>query len=103
MEIKKILLVDDSQPFNFLSRITLQQAIPSCQIDEALNGKTALDYITRSDECPDVILLDINMPVMDGFEFLKEFERKRKCSAHSKIFILTSSQREEDKRIALAN
>jgi CheY-like chemotaxis protein len=103
MAVKKILLVDDSQPFNFLSRITLQQAIPQCTIDEALNGKSALDYIGRSSDCPDVILLDLNMPVMDGFEFLKEFEKKGKCTGMTKIFILTSSQREEDRETALSN
>ncbi|MDB5282597.1 MAG: response regulator, partial [Bacteroidota bacterium] len=90
MELKKILLVDDSQPFNFLTRLVLTQNGVNCKIDEALNGKTALDYINKSAECPDIILLDINMPVMDGFEFLAEFKKLSKC-ANTRIYILTSS------------
>jgi CheY-like chemotaxis protein len=103
MIVKNILLVDDSQPFNFLSRVTLESYINGCLVHEALNGKTALDYLAHAGKCPEVILLDINMPVMDGFEFLNEFEKKSKCKAVSKIFMLTSSMREEDKLASLRN
>lgn len=102
MEVKKVLLVDDSQPFNFLSGLTLKAALPGCTVVDALNGKAALDILAKSEECPDVILLDINMPVMDGFEFLEEFERKSKCFNHSKVFMLTSSVLEEDRQAAMS-
>jgi len=101
MKSKKILLVDDSQPFNFLSRVTIQKTI-DCNVTEALNGKEALNAIVKGD-CPDIILLDLNMPVMDGFEFLKEFEKKSKCVNHTKIYILTSSTLEEDKVACMAH
>ena len=100
MGLKKILLVDDSQPFNFLTRMVLKQNGIDCQVDEALTGKSALDYVIKGDDCPDVILLDINMPVMDGFEFLDEFGKKLKCRDKTKVFMLTSSTREEDKEMA---
>lgn len=103
MKVKKILLVDDSQPFNFLTKQTLKKAIEGCQVDEVLNGQAAIKYLNAAADCPDVILLDLNMPVMDGFEFLREFEKRGKCLNNSKVFILTSSVLEEDKQAALAN
>jgi CheY-like chemotaxis protein len=103
MELKKILLVDDDEAFNFLNRIVFTDNNVNCLMDEVMDGKAALDYLQQSNACPDVILLDINMPVMDGFEFLEQFENYSKCSAVSKVFILTSSHREEDRQKSLAN
>ena len=98
-----MLLVDDDEGFNFLNRIVFTDNKVICQVDEVTDGSAALDYLQQTNECPDVILLDINMPVMDGFEFLEHFEKYSKCSSLSKIFILTSSQREEDKEKSLGN
>ena len=103
MELKKVLLVDDDEAFNFLNRIVFTDNNVYCRMDEVMDGKAALDYLQNSEECPEVILLDINMPVMDGFEFLEQFEKYSKCSSISKVFILTSSHREEDKQKSLAN
>jgi CheY-like chemotaxis protein len=103
MSLKKVLLVDDDEGFNFLNRIVFTDNNVSCQVDEVADGSAALDYLQQTTECPDVILLDINMPVMDGFEFLEQFEKNSKCSSLTKVFILTSSQREEDKDKSLAN
>jgi len=103
MALKKVLLVDDDEAFNFLNRIVFIDNHVNCQLDEALDGKAALDYLQQSEECPDVILLDINMPVMDGFEFLEHFENQNKCTGISKVFILTSSQRDEDRIKSLNN
>jgi len=103
MELKKILLIDDSEPFNFLNRSILKDNGITCVIDVALNGQEALNYLAATDTCPDVILLDLNMPVMDGFGFLQEYPKLAKCTNESKLFILTSSNREEDKIRATAN
>jgi len=101
MELQKLLLVDDDSAFNFLNRIILNTNGVECEIDECLDGKAALEN-ANTGNCPDVILLDINMPVMDGFEFLDEFEKQNKCREHTKVFILTSSNQEEDKQKALS-
>jgi CheY-like chemotaxis protein len=94
---RKFLLIDDDEAFNFLNRIILDSKIAGCKVDEALNGEAALALLAKQEECPDVILLDLNMPGMDGFELLDEFEKNNKCFGYSKIFILTSSAREEDR------
>lgn len=103
MALNKILLVDDSEPFNYLSRAVLTDNKIECTVDEALNGQEALDYLERTEQCPDVILLDLNMPVMDGFDFLDEYAKHTKCHSHTKIFVLTSSNRSEDKERAVKN
>ena len=102
-QLKKILLVDDDEAFNFLNRIVFTDNKVFCQVDEVMDGSSALGYLAATNECPDVILLDINMPVMDGFEFLEQFEKNSPCAAICKVFILTSSQREEDRQRALGN
>jgi CheY-like chemotaxis protein len=103
MPLNKILLVDDDKAVNYLNRLILKDNEINCPVDEALNGQQALDYISGTDDCPDVILLDINMPGIDGFQFLDEFEKGVKCCDRSRIFILTSSIRDEDRVAALSN
>ncbi len=80
-------------------------AISSTEIRIEQQASEALEFLSNSthnkSSLPEIILLDINMPLMDGFEFLKEFEKldndiKLKC----KIFMLTSSNNEQDKERA---
>jgi CheY-like chemotaxis protein len=100
MKPLKLLLVDDDPAFNFLNRIILTSSDINCEIDECLDGHSALKHIANAEKHPDVILLDINMPVMDGFEFLEEFERHHKVKNHTKVFVLTSSDQDEDRNNA---
>ncbi|PHR97425.1 MAG: response regulator [Leeuwenhoekiella sp.] len=92
----KVLLVEDSETTNFINKLVLNSA-GILDINEVLNGLDAYNYILRN--CPDVILLDIDMPVMDGWEFLKEKEMKALCM-HAKVVMLTSSTHPKDKKMA---
>lgn len=96
-----ILLVDDDDVTNFLSREMLRIYMPSPQIDTVLNGHEAIEYLQsradNPDQLPDIILLDINMPVMDGWEFLAEFDKlKRPGFEKIHIIMFTSSVYYED-------
>ena len=92
-----VLLVDDDEINNFISIKLIKKALLSTEIIACLNGKYAIDQlmdIQRVDpeKLPDYILLDINMPIMNGWEFLDEFKRLNvdplgKC----KIYIISSS------------
>ncbi len=98
MGINKILLIDDNMAMNFLSQMLIKKSLPNCEFDVCTNGMLALDYVNKAKVCPEVILLDLNMPVMDGFDFLEAYEKQANCRNYSKVFVLTSSDRDEDKR-----
>src|SRR5687768_12322476 len=99
-KIKYTLLIDDDQTTNFVNQLLLEDLQVSQQVHVALNGKEALALINRQCEqgnCPELILLDINMPVMNGFEFLEaygklEFARKQSVV----IVMLTTSMNPGD-------
>lgn len=98
----KVLLVDDDRAINFLNQIILKDLGLNCTVEVALNGSEALDIIKVSSVCHDVILLDINMPVMDGFEFLQAYKELGKCYDTTRVYMLTSSLRDSDREDALA-
>ena len=92
-----ILLVDDDEINNFISIKLIKKALLTTEIIACLNGKYAIDQlvdIQRKDpsKLPDYILLDINMPIMNGWEFLDEYKRLNiDPSGKTKIFIISSS------------
>ena len=92
-QIKSVLLIEDDEITNFISqRIFSKLGISNVII--ATNGKEAIEKVEK--HSPDLILLDLCMPVMDGFEFLAE-KKNKKLSPGAKVVILTSSIRQEDK------
>jgi CheY-like chemotaxis protein len=95
-----ILLVDDDDTTNYLNRRLLTEMKVAKDIMVLKNGKEALDYLSRA--CgevpssdyprPDLIFLDIKMPIMDGFSFLEEYHRLGlDASDFVIILMLTSS------------
>lgn len=102
---KNILLIDDDQVFNFLSTKVLQRLGITDGIHAVTNAKDALKLISGrvSDfsTFPDIIFLDINMPMMDGFGFIEAF---RQISIPNRdnivIAIVTSSADTNDIRRA---
>ncbi len=92
-----VLLVDDDEINNFISIKLIKKALLNTEITACLNGKFAIDTLVEiqkkdPQKLPDYILLDINMPIMNGWEFLDEYKRLSidptgKC----KIFIISSS------------
>jgi len=93
----KILLIDDDEINNFISMKLIKKALFNTEIMACLNGKFAIDQlvaIQRKDpnNLPDYIFVDINMPVMNGWEFLDEYTRLNIDPLRkSKIFIIDSS------------
>ena len=75
-EIKNIYVIDDDPIVRFGIKRMLTNII-SCNINEFNNGQVAIDTITTNiknrEALPEVIFLDLNMPILDGWGFLKEF------------------------------
>ena len=70
-----VLLIDDDTIYQFVARKTLEATGYINKIQVCSNGEEAYQFLERNmgnaDELPDVILLDVNMPVMNGWEFLE--------------------------------
>lgn len=97
--LNSILLVEDDAAMNYLSRLVLNDTKAAQTIDVAYNGDEALALI-KGGLHPDLIFLDIRMPLMDGFEFLEAFDALDNYDA-TKVAMLTSSLRPEDRTRAL--
>jgi two-component system, chemotaxis family, chemotaxis protein CheY len=76
VKIWRILIVDDSPAMrSFIRRVIQLCNFGECDFSEAGNGREALASIDRN--CPDIVLTDINMPVMNGEEFLTQLQVER--------------------------
>lgn len=94
MDKKNVLLVDDDSIFQMLGTKALQRVgIADAHIQKALNGKQALEMLLKPGTSrPDVILLDLNMPIMNGFEFLEAFNKLTPAEREAtKVIVVTSS------------
>ena len=105
---RKVLLVDDDPTTNFLNRLVLEELRVAEQVVEKDNGLTALEYVkcncindnASREGCPDLILLDINMPVMSGPEFLAELSKiERADKIVTKVVVLSSSSLLKDQNL----
>jgi CheY-like chemotaxis protein len=105
---RKVLLVDDDPTTNFLNRLVLEELRVAEQVVEKDNGLTALEYVKSNcindnasrAGCPDLILLDINMPVMSGPEFLAELSKIEQADKIvTKVVVLSSSSLLKDQNL----
>ena len=100
-KIDLVMLVDDNDTDNFISRRIIEITNFAKNVEIKNSGKSALEYLDQNkenpDKLPDYIFLDINMPIVDGFVFLYEFEKfnsylRSKCN----VIILSSSDNKRD-------
>ena len=108
-KLNTILLVDDDPDCNFLHRRLLRRSECSDRVVVTQDADDAIRFITDAAEeepgrMPELVLLDINMPGMNGWEFLDEFEKlPESISEQIRVVILTSSLNPDDKNRADAN
>jgi CheY-like chemotaxis protein len=99
-----ILLVDDDEPTNFLNQMVLEELNITKHIQIAQNGQEALSYLAKTGSgdkgfpLPELILLDINMPAMNGWEFLQHYAQLPETQkANVVIVMLTTSLNPDDR------
>jgi CheY-like chemotaxis protein len=103
-KLNSILLIDDDEPTNFLNKRMLESMHCTHKVQVIQKAPEALEYLTRlamddtgTTDFPDIIFLDINMPAMDGWEFLECFRNiVNKKGQHIVLVMLTTSLNPED-------
>ncbi len=100
-----VLLIDDDAIYQFVSRKTLEATGNASKIEICSNGEEAIRYletnVSNPAELPDVIFLDVNMPVMNGWEFLDAYQvLKPSIQKDIHVFLVTSSMNDEDKEFS---
>lgn len=97
--INTVLSIDDDQVTQLLNKIHLNDEKFCTNVIEAYNGLEAIDFFRKldsgevpMDNFPEIIFLDLNMPIMDGWAFAEAFKRDfTHFEEKTKIFILSSS------------
>lgn len=101
-----ILLIDDDEPTNFITQMLIEEAGCAEHVQVVQSGQAALNYLTNSEQfsCdnkdfprPDLIFLDINMPAMNGWEFLAKYhELEKEHKGEIIMVMLTTSLNPDD-------
>ena len=88
-KVSNVWFIDDDEVNNMLSERMIKKHFPGTKATSFLFAKDALDLLNKkNEEMPEAIFLDINMPEMDGWDFLEIFE---KLNFTIPIYMLTSS------------
>lgn len=109
---KSIILVDDDLTTNFLNRLFIDQLGYKLDVHVAISGKEALELLSvmkhangDADFGPCLLILDIYMPIMDGWEFLKQYQERfdESLKDNVSIVVLSALGKGEDEKKALLN
>lgn len=98
-KLKNVLIIDDNDATNHFHQRLIEKLYPEINVYLTENGKEGLDYFIAAEEKPSLIFLDLNMPIMDGFEFLGVLSAYIPLEQQQKtlIAILSSSDEVVDK------
>jgi len=90
----RLLLVEDNEFNRMVAEDTLRSTVPNIKLDTAYNGKIAVDKVSVNDY--DVVLMDIQMPMMDGVEATKNIRKLPPPKNATKIIAMTANVLQED-------
>ncbi|WP_378172356.1 response regulator [Aquimarina sp. SS2-1] len=106
--ITSVLLIDDDKATNFFNERVVTRHNSFDNVNTVQSGKAALEYLTNVKNNmaikPDLIFLDINMPAMNGWEFLVEFAKLDKSTTEGiKVILLSTSSNPDDVNQSIKN
>jgi CheY-like chemotaxis protein len=95
-KLPAVLLVDDDQTTNYLNRLLLQRLGVTDHILVAHDGREALDLLTTycvppTPQCPRLILLDVNMPGMNGIQFLEAYRQLPLAAQKALVIVMLTT------------
>ena len=94
-KLNSILLIDDDKATNFMHTYLIKKTLVVDTVVSKLNGEEAIAYLTTKKDGeypqPELIFLDINMPVMNGWEFIEEYKKSNFSKKSVLIIMLTTS------------
>ncbi|GGK17588.1 response regulator [Deinococcus malanensis] len=93
--VRQILLIDDNPQDRVLAEEAFEQVCADCHLLTQPSGPEALEYLKNTTVLPDVLLLDVNMPGMNGFEVLAALKSDPRL-ALIPVVMLSTSQSQED-------
>lgn len=101
----KVYIIDDDEVTLYLTGLVLSLYSPDCtcvNMPDAMEALTALKQDVADNDLPSLIFLDLNMPVMDGHQFLSEVNKLFPTHIDNlKFYVLTSSISESDRNASL--
>ncbi|MFT3885619.1 MAG: response regulator [Flavobacteriales bacterium] len=89
--IDHIMMVDDEDDYHLIVRMMLKRAGYAGRLTAFHSAEDAIGHLDVRTDMPDLLLVDINMPGMDGFEFITTCEERRLLPAHGTTVIMCSS------------
>ncbi|HTB25858.1 MAG TPA: response regulator [Puia sp.] len=98
-QINRVLVIDDDKDDQQFLHKAIHDLFPNMECISLNNGKEALKFIEENPPPPSYIFLDLNMPYLNGFEFLKEF-KKEKGNSETSVYIYSTSSNPRDKEKA---
>lgn len=102
MKSTDILLIDDDATINYLNKIIIERAQTGLQVADFTSASDALEQLASGALQPQLILLDLNMPEMDGWQFLEAYKKLSSLPKQQKVVILSSSINPADEKKAKA-
>lgn len=101
------MLIDDCEATNYYNQIIIERLDCTNTVVTAQGGPKALDYLKHSsldgNQIPDLIFLDINMPGMNGWEFLEEYEKLSNLKQAKVVLLMLTTSLNPDDQLRASN